>query len=452
MEAEVQPVADAATTAGSPSDGIESVPRRTTPTWDMELLVSAASVFALFQLAGQIDDLMRWFEPRLGLKWIAFLGMMNVYGKGAVVTLAVTFACHLVLRARWIALVGMNSVYPGGVRWDSIKSAPIQVAIARRRTPPMDLVIERADNLSTIVFALGVGLALGIVVPAVMVVLLYVASVAIGSMLSDDERFLAVFLGLTALVIVPFLLVTLIDRFAGARLDTRRGLGRIVARLASFYARIGFARSSNVLVTLLSSNVGERKATALVFVLMFGVFALASAGPMMRGSGRTLAEWRWLPSDRPGFEREARPVHYADLRERSGDNDSVPYIQSMVVRGPWLRLVIPYDPVRHNEAIGTACPDVPVDEAEKAAEEFARRTALLDCVAGLHLLRLDGNATQVPQLSLHTDGAGGRGFVTMIDVRALPTGRHVLEVARPPIARDARREDALQPYRIEFWR
>jgi hypothetical protein len=436
------------TDAGS---GPHAIPRRTTPTWDMELLISGASVFALFQLSAEIDGLVAWFEPRLGVEWAAFLGMMNVYGKGAVVTLAVTFAVHLLLRARWIALVGMNSVYPGGIRWDRIKGGPIQIEVAKARIADMDVVIERADNLSTVVFAIGVGLALGIIPPALTVIVLYAAGVAIGSQFGT-LAFFYIFMGLLCAVLLPFFIAAGIDKVRGDRLDRSGGLGRWVERALVAYSHIGFGRSGNVLITLLGSNVGEKRATLLVTLALFGVMALATLGPLMRAADVRLADWDWVPEDWAGDPRDLRAVHYADLRQSGMSGINAPYLPSSVVRGPWLRLVIPYDAVRHNEAIGRECPDAAGDDDAKAEAEFARRERLLACIARLHPLRLAGEPLPGAEFFFHTAADGMRGFAVMIDVRDLAPGRHVLEVGRPSVERDARRDEPPQPYRIAFWR
>lgn len=428
-----------------------AIPRRTTPTWDMELLISGASVFALFQLSGEIDQLVAWFEPRLGVEWAAFLGMMNVYGKGAVVTLAVTFALHLVLRARWIALVGMNSVFPGGIRWDRIKGGPIQIEVAKARIADMDAVIERADNLSTVVFAIGVAVAIGIIPPALTVIVLYAVGVAVGSALGT-LAFFYIFVGLLTLVLLPFFVAAGIDKYRGDRLDRSRGLGRWIERALGIYAHIGFGRSGNVLITLLGSNVGEKRATVVVSLAMVVVMTLATVGPLMRAADVRLADWDWVPEDWVGDPRDLRAVHYADLRQPGLSGLNAPYLPSSVARGPWLRLVIPYDAVRHNEAIGRDCPEAAPDDDAPAEAEFARRARLLDCIASLHPLRLDGEPLSGIEFSFHTAADGMRGFAVMIDVRGLAPGRHVLEVGRPTIERDARRDEPPQPYRIAFWR
>jgi hypothetical protein len=442
-------------TPDAPSSGPAlSVPGRTTPTWEMELLISAASAFALFQIGGQIDAAVAWLEPRLSLRWATFLAMMNVYATGAVVALASAFAIHLLLRARWIALVGMNSVFPGGIRWERMRGGPIQLEVSRRRSARMEEIIERADNLSTIVFALGVALALSIFLPAVTVALLYALSVVASDLLRMPDAVFAFFSCAFGVLLAPYFLAGQIDRFLGRRLDPARGIGRLLARVLALYDRIGFGRNANTLLTLLGSNVGERRALLLVLLAMTVVFGVAASGSIVRARGERLAEWDWLPDDRAGSALDVQAPHYADLRG-AGDRKVWPYLPSMVSRGPWLALVVPYDPTRHNEAIATNCPGLAIEELDDPAAEQARRAAVLACIVKLHPASIDGRPLQL-EFRFHQAPDGLRGFLAMIDVRALAPGAHLLEVGRPAIARDAERDaqgdKPLQPYRIPFWR
>ena len=128
---------------------------RTTPTWEVELLISGVAVFAMLQLPGQLDDALFALEPRLGSDWRQILILGYIYGKSAAMILATTFVLHLLLRARWIALVGMHSVYPKGILLEKLRMGPIQNEVERELDQPIPERIERADNLATTVFAIG---------------------------------------------------------------------------------------------------------------------------------------------------------------------------------------------------------------------------------------------------------------------------------------------------------
>src|SRR5690606_17387470 len=134
--------------------------RRTTPTWEVELLISGVAVFAMLQLPGWLDDRMFALEPRLDEDWRIVLALSYFYAKSAAVVLAATFAMHLMLRAQWIALVGVHSVYPQGIRLDRLRMGPIQRSIETERQGTTEAAIERADNRSSVAFAIGVSVAL----------------------------------------------------------------------------------------------------------------------------------------------------------------------------------------------------------------------------------------------------------------------------------------------------
>ena len=129
--------------------------RRTTPTWEVELLISGVAVFAMLQVPGWLDDRMFALEPRVGSDWRPVLLLFYIYSKSTAVVLAVTFAIHLLLRAQWIALVGMDSVYPQGVQLDRLRMGPIQRAIEGARPGTIADAIERADNRASVLFAIG---------------------------------------------------------------------------------------------------------------------------------------------------------------------------------------------------------------------------------------------------------------------------------------------------------
>lgn len=73
------------------------------------------------------------------------------------------------LRAYWVSLIGVHSIFPQGLDHEKLKIGPIQKRVMEENNGSMDDVIERADNRSTLVFAIGIGFALTILVPSVIV-------------------------------------------------------------------------------------------------------------------------------------------------------------------------------------------------------------------------------------------------------------------------------------------
>ena len=115
-------------------DGATALPRHTTPTWEVELLISGVAVFAMLQLPELLDNYILDWAPRLVDRWAKLLFVVYVYAKSAALILAVTFVIHLLLRARWIALVGMLSIYPEGRGLGPLPPRP-QRARVREQAP-----------------------------------------------------------------------------------------------------------------------------------------------------------------------------------------------------------------------------------------------------------------------------------------------------------------------------
>src|ERR1051326_3908016 len=93
----------------------------TSPTWELELFLSGAFVFAMLQLPALIEDLFTRLEPHTtdASAMVLFTGAL--YAKAIAFTLITMFLVHLVARAHWVALLGLQSVFPKGIRWDELK-------------------------------------------------------------------------------------------------------------------------------------------------------------------------------------------------------------------------------------------------------------------------------------------------------------------------------------------
>ena len=129
------------------------------------------------------------------------------------------------------------------------------------------------------------------------------------------------------------------------------------------------------------------------------------------------------PEPAPGSARVFDAAHYDHLRD-VGRDPAVPFIDDPVVRGPWLRLTVPFQPGADDAALLGRCP-----EAVAAGDEDADR--VLDCLQSIHAVGLDGK----PLASLRYDaGSDPRterpALVAMIDARELAPGRHELRIAR----------------------
>ncbi len=428
----------------SESESNKHLPNRTTPTWEVELLISGVAVFAMLQLPGWLDDRMFALEPRMGADWRMVLVLSYIYAKSAVVVLAATFVLHLMLRAVWIALVGIHSVFPDGIRLDRMKMGPIQASIEQAADNSLEAAIERADNRASVAFAIGVMVAIMFTVICVVfpgALMIVKLAMSLAGLRADP---IPLFLALFAIAAAPLGIAIAIDRTFGNRLKPGSLMYRLVHGLLSFATRFGMGPSSNPIMYVLATSDNKRR--LLTAVHMATLLAVCGVGLGYAAMYRSdlLGNYGLFPNAK---SLRMESAHYDDQRNPTRDR-ALPFVQGMVVTDPYLKLTVPYEPRRVETAM-RACktPDKP------SAEQ--RSTALLGCLQRLHAVTLDGKSLADLHYEIASDPRTDRpALLAMIDVRDLPRGRHELRIARPAYSDRKPKKDDPDPGfdAIPFWR
>lgn len=424
-------------------DATSSLPRRTTPTWEVELLISGVAIFAMLQLPGWLDA--RFFDlgARLDSDWNQLLFLLYVYLMCCALTLAATFAIHLLLRAQWIAVVGMHSVFPGGIHWDRLRIGPIQRGIEAARYGDAGSSIDRADNRATVVFAVGVALATTYLLISVLVIALFGLVFGLQEILGTPLHVGTTLGYLAAAVVLPLFLAGLVDRRLGERLRRDGWAARLLDVLFRTYARLGLSqRASNPTFTLLSSHGGDRRTQTATVLLMLAVAMIVGLVAFANMNSRFPGNYAGFPEFADARHTLAS-AHYDD--ERNPLQDTAAFIPSAISTGSYLRLTVPYIPTR--DASGLHDCTGPAAGADSA---FA-------CLRRMHAVTLDGKPLDPVPYEIGSDPRTDRpALVAMIDVRALAPGRHELQVARAgaELHDDADGHDgnAAESWRIPFWR
>ncbi len=432
----------------TPQEDANVIPKRTTPTWDMELLLSGATVFALFQGAQAMMAGGAYLLPRLQGDLLMLCSMLFTYGYGGLILLALTFALHLVIRAYWVALIGMNSVFPGGIKLDALNAGPLAKSVLLQRIRSMQDSIERADNGATIVFGIGVSIVL-VLVPVSLTVTIMFGLVGLVAWLTGLQAYVDwMLLALMAMLFVPYMVSATVDKKRGDRLQPGSLAYRVTLACLVFYARIGLSRASNPLVTVFSSNIGERRGQAIIFTVMMVAMLSSMAGLVLSRKDLGLGSFADFPDPRRGMSSSVEGHSYADSQEPDWSPAS-PYLPALVVRGDYVRLVVPYTP-NFNGHLMRECPSA--SQLDIASEERSRREALLDCFSRQLTVSLDGKPLAL-RPDWYTEPARDlRGLLYMIPVQDLAQGRHELSVLTPPEEAPKPGDDPEQPFVIPFWR
>ena len=423
---------------------------RTTPTWEMELLVSGATVFGLLQLPTLTDRLLFGLYNAASPAVAVMVMPLWVYVKFILLSLAGTFILHLALRGYWVALTGLASVYPAGIRWEKLaeRSGPLYMEASRRAIGDLAAVIERADNRASRVFGIGFGLAMMMLLPVVLVsvlmLLLWLWSLFADPGDNGSLVALSAFLVFTA----GFGAAVLWDRQRGGKAAAGSLEGRALRKTLDFYLGLGFSRTNNPLLTLFSSNEsGSRTSVVMVWMMLLG-FLIIALPVVSDRLGWSVGDYAGLPPDRRGIADTVLPEHYASQRGDVPRLRPAPYIADPVVTGGYLRLFVPYFPTRDNPAMERVCP-----RALAAGDGAKAARARLDCLARIHAVAIDGVPANVRYEAAQDPVSGQRGVVAMIPMHGVAIGRHELTLLPAPRARDL--EPGAKPptpYIIPFWR
>lgn len=423
----------------------QAIPRHTTPTWEMELLISGATVFALMQLPSLLDAALASLLPRFDLQAGTMILLPWIYVSSMVYALIITFVLHLATRGYWVALVGLASVYPEGVRWEALKWGPHYLATVRNRMPPLPILIERADNRASQVFGFGLGFALVVIAPLVLVTVTAGAAYGIGELTGRRWSWMGIWNLIVALIFAPYLVMIGIDRFWGRHLAPDGRAARLLRRGFAGYLRAGFSSFINFPVTMFVSLFGQNRGPMLLTLVVLMLVALSLGKQFWNDFESRVGQFGPLAHATVGQARTLNPQYYADQRDPDDAITPLPFISSEVVPGDYLRVFIPYRPTRDNRALQASCP-----EAARAAA--GDPDLVLDCLAGLYRISIDGIRVADPAFDRAIDPQTRlRGVVAMLRIADLAPGRHELEVGQAAIGGRAEATPA-PAHRIPFWR
>ncbi|WP_297800971.1 hypothetical protein [Arenimonas sp. GDDSR-1] len=409
------------------TDNALKMPKRTTPTWEIELLLSGASVFALMQFPGWINS--HFLSIQLALANNQLSGLINplfIYVKGAAYALIITLLIHILLRAYWVSLIGLHSIHPQGLDHDKLKIGPIQKRVMDEKHGSMDDIIERADNRSTLVFAIGIGFALTILVPSVIV--LAGALVAwLTWLISESEgATVLVFMAGLCLPLLALMLPLWLDAKAGARMQNWPRAHGLLERAIRRIDALGMSSTGNRLSAYFFSMQRSRN-TAMAAIILGITFTLLS-------TALTIPRFSKVPA---GGAQPATldAAHYRDRQDGDLKYALRPSIQSETIDTEYLELRIPH-PLQMPPSTVPEC----------AQKHFPK--GLKRCLSGHLRLELDGKPIRPVWIDEPARYGQPAALRAMIDLRPMKSGAHTLDIAYPPHAREP---DKAWQERILFW-
>jgi hypothetical protein len=397
---------------------------------ELELIISSLTIFALFSLPGWLFEKIADIYTHLSTSLVIAGTVGTTVLAGTSYGLAACFVVHLMTRAYWVGLIGLRTVFPDGINWSKTPGlGPLSRQHYRDTLPDLDTIIRNTDRLASSLFAVISMLTLSILWFGTILVVILVMSGAIGARfgLTNAGMFIGMALLLIVFLGVP-ILVYLLDAQLAARVPRLRD-SRILVGLVGFLRRIaGLAYPQRLVLPVQLTLQSNTRPAAFFVALTLSVIVIVAVGGTRTTAWRNFTvsgEFRYL--DTAQVQEGIRSTYYEDMPSRLDRLRGWPRIDSFNQSGSFVRLFLPYQPLRDNLVLDQLC---------GSAEEAPDRVA---CLRQLWTVGIEGRPVSMASFEpAERADLGMRGLIGLVPLAGLEPGLRRIEVVwNPSVAEEA---------------
>ena len=402
----------------------EAMDRLRDRTDELELIISSLTIFALISvpswLFDKIADIYTHLSTSLAIASTAGITLVA----GTSFGLAACFVVHLMARAYWVGLIGLRTVFPDGINWSKTAGlGPLSRQYYRDTLPDLDTVIQNTDKLASSLFAVISMLTLSVLWFGTILTVILVVSGAVGARFGLTNTGMGIG---TAVLLMVFLgipiIVYLLDRQLASRVPRLRD-GRIFAGLVRFLNRIaGFAYPQRLVRPVQLTLQSNTRPVAFFIALTLSIIVIVAVGSTRTAAWRNFTvsgEFRYL--DTAQVQEGFRSTYYEDMPSPLDRLRGWPRIDSFNQNGSFVRLFLPYYPVRDNLVLDQLC-----GRAEEAPDRLA-------CLRRLWTVGIDGKPVSMANFEpAERADLGMRGLIGLVPLTGLEPGLRRIEVVWNP--------------------
>ncbi len=393
---------------------------------ELELIISSLTIFALFSIPGWLFDKIADIYTHMSTSMAIASNVGTTLLAGTSYGLAACFVVHLMARAYWVGLIGLRTVFPDGINWSKTPGlGPLSRQFYRDTLPDLDTVIQNTDRLASSLFAVISMLTLSVLWFGTILIAILVASGVVGVRFGLTNT--AMGIG-TIVLLVVFLgipvLVYLLDRQLASRVPRLRD-NRFFVGLVRFFRRIaGFAYPQRLVLPVQLTLQSNTRPVAFFVALTIGVIVIVAVGNTRAAAWRNFTlsgEFTYL--DTTQVQEGFRSTYYEDMPSSLDRLRGWPRIDSFNQSGHYVRLFLPYQPLRDNLVLDQLC---------RSAEEAPDR---IDCLRQLWTVGIEGKPVSMAGFEpAERADLGMRGLIGLVPLAGLEPGLRHIEVVWNPNA------------------
>ncbi len=439
---EQQPASGAPTLDGD-ADFLHELHSRS---WEMELLLSAAVIFSLFQLPSLLDTFAEYIHFTIGTPSTLFFAdtsILTLYSASYI--LIANFLAHLVMRSFWIGLVGLDRAYPLGIRVERLTYSGFLRDYVRSHAGQLQHLITTVDRVASIIFSftfLIVGLLVSIatVIAAMMsiVILLDIRGMAV--LFVTFVPFVVILPAMTIIALDKFT-----DRFKPEWKQSER-LAKTSERVYHLLHTVTPRFFMGPILFVLSTNMKRWKFIALTWAYILG----ATLSGLASAAGYVEYKSAVFYSDNAG--KNSMNALFYDSQRPERKYVLEPSIQSDIIVDKYIRLFIPYNVrnndslFKHSEGVQFFAPEgVRFRISSSGVSEEVRDRAALETMKKFYAVALnDSLLTDCEFVFYQHPKTTAKGVITYIPTTLARQGRNILSVQERFAAHP-------QTWYISFW-
>ncbi len=402
----------------------EAMDRLRDRTDELELIISSLTIFALFSIPGWLFDKIADIYTHLSTS----LAIASTVGitllAGTSFGLAACFVVHLMARAYWVGLIGLRTVFPDGINWSKTPGlGPLSRQYYRDTLPDLDTVIQNTDRLASSLFAVISMLTLSVLWFGTILIVILVVSGAVGARFGLTNAGIGIG---TAVLLMVFLgipiIVYLLDRQLASRVPRLRD-SRVFAGLVRFLSRIaGFAYPQRLVLPVQLTLQSNTRPLAFFVALTLSIIVIVVVGNMRAVAWQNFTlsgEFTYL--DTAQVQEGLRSTYYEDMPSPLDRLRGWPRVDSFNQSGSFVRLFLPYQPLRDNLVLDHLC-----GSAEEAPDPVA-------CLRQLWTVAIDGRPVSMADFEpAERADLRMRGLIGLVPLTGLEPGLRRIEVLWNP--------------------
>ena len=391
---------------------------------ELELIISSLTIFALFSIPGWMFDRIADSYTHLSTSLTIATTVGITLLAGTCYGLAGCFVVHLMSRAYWVGLIGLRTVFPDGINWSRTPGlGPLSRQYYRDTLPDLETVIKNTDRLASSLFAVISMLTLTVLWFGAILLIILVVSGAIGARFGHTNAGMSIggLVLVTLFAGIP-VVVYLLDAQLASRMPRLRD-NPVFAAVVRFLRRIaGFAYPQRLVLPVQLTLQSNTRPFVFFLALMLSSIVIVAVGNTRTAAWQNFTlsgEFEYLDTTqvRDGF----RSTYYEDMSSPMDRLRGWPRIDSFKQDGAFVRLFLPYHPLRDNLVLDKLC-----GSAEQAPDRVA-------CLRKLWTVSIEGRPVALENFTTaERADIGMRGLIGLVPLSGLQPGLREIEVIWNP--------------------